>query len=49
MKKTIAIYLGVMLLLSACSTIQGVGEDIRDTGDDISSVAGKMKDRMQNY
>lgn len=45
MKKTI-IVLALALALSACNTIQGMGEDIGAAGDAISGTATKTKQKM---
>ena len=45
MKKIIVI-LGALFVLAACSTMQGLGDDISNTGQDISDLAKKIGDGL---
>jgi predicted small secreted protein len=40
------IALGASLMLSACNTIEGMGEDIENAGEGISEGAEKVKKKM---
>lgn len=46
MKKTLVFLLAATLVLGACNTIQGMGEDIGAAGDAISGTATKTKQKM---
>lgn len=46
MKKISFVVLAIALALSACNTIQGMGEDIGAAGDAISGTATKTKQKM---
>ena len=46
MKKSILLLLAATLVLAACNTIQGMGEDIGAAGDAISGTATKTKQKM---
>ncbi|MFO0389712.1 MAG: entericidin A/B family lipoprotein [Alphaproteobacteria bacterium] len=46
MKKATLIAIIAALALSACNTIQGMGEDIGAAGDAISGTATKTKQKM---
>ena len=48
MKKTPIILLGSALMLAACNTIEGMGEDIEAAGDAISGSASKTKEKMNS-
>jgi predicted small secreted protein len=42
----IMIALGTSLILSACNTIEGMGEDIEKAGENLSEGAEKVKKKM---
>ena len=50
MKKTIlivpAVVLGLTLLLSACNTFEGMGEDIKQGGEAITNTASDTKKKL---
>lgn len=47
MKKIIAFFfLLISMQLTACNTVQGVGKDIKATGEAISNSAEKAKQKM---
>ncbi len=46
MKKAMILAVVAALSLSACNTIQGMGEDIGAAGDAISGTATKTKQKM---
>jgi predicted small secreted protein len=48
MKKIIIACVGALLLLSACNTVQGLGQDLSNTGDDISNLAKKVEGGISN-
>jgi len=47
MKKSLVLTLSLLAFLSACNTIQGAGQDIKDAGQGISSAAEKTKDTLE--
>ena len=46
MKKTIFVLAATSLLLSACNTIQGMGEDLTAAGEGVSKTAEKTKEKI---
>lgn len=44
----IMIALGTSLVLSACNTIEGMGEDIENAGESISDGASKVKKKIND-
>jgi predicted small secreted protein len=46
MKKTISIIVASGLFLSACNTIQGVGEDLSAAGKGVANTAEKTKEKI---
>ncbi len=48
MKKTILMLLGSVMLLGACNTIQGMGNDIEAAGEAISGSASETKEKMNS-
>ncbi len=46
MKKAIMITLGLTIMLCACNTFEGVGEDIKKGGEVISDTASDTKKKM---
>lgn len=43
----LSVLAAAMLALSACNTIEGMGEDLEATGDAISGTASKTKEEMR--
>lgn len=50
MKKTILCIIGMsaMCLLSACNTMEGMGSDIKEGGQNLHNAAQNSKDRMEH-
>ncbi len=46
MKKMLIISLGILSLLSACNTIQGVGQDLSAAGEGVANTAQKTKEKI---
>ncbi len=46
MKKAIIVAVGLCLILSACNTFEGMGQDIQKGGEVITNSASKTKDKM---
>ena len=48
MKKTLLACLGAMILLAACNTMEGAGQDIKAGGQDLSNSAEHTKEKMHD-
>lgn len=46
MNKVLLLLVAALPLLSACNTIQGMGEDLENAGEGISDTAKKAKDEI---
>ncbi|MBY0408230.1 MAG: entericidin [Rickettsiales bacterium] len=46
MKKLLLLNLSLLLLLSACNTMEGLGRDMRGAGDGIANSASKVKEKL---
>ncbi len=45
-KLALVVMLGVCALVSACNTMEGLGRDVRNTGDAVSDTARDVKEKL---
>lgn len=46
--RTTLILTGLVLLLSACNTLEGIGRDMRSAGEGIADGAGAVKEKIRD-